>query len=444
MQPTTNNSRRFSAERSSASAWTLPFVLITIWGAAHLWLQDLLMVGLSKDLTTALIYSSVIASSLLPTINRATNTSIATGQTQHIIEDALGCILVVLSFSVLLSAALLSQSHYIRDPLHLATQLAAVALMAKYWILTTILLSSNQKEALINSVVAGGLFLFIAEIYQPIAGQRYHVFACLGAIATALLVQARAITLYLPRPSKISLSLVIGPYANLKLSLAGISLCLTLWLTRLSGHSTDDHGQLVRYLEDCQSVAYLILLPVAIYAWAPLERQFKLTLYSFRTAAGQGGDLSALDYQKHCLINLSLSGMQRLHIALISAAIVSLALKQLSNGAWSSLQGPNWIFPLVLVCVALQMVTLCCLHLLFFLQRDTEILAICAAQLVLSASVLLLGFPSENIFVFIYALVICNGIVCLISVWVLRYRLQQIDYLYFVGGLDAAQLRRPA
>ncbi len=49
----------------------------------------------------------------------------------------------------------------------------------------------------------------------------------------------------------------------------------------------------------------------------------------------------------------------------------------------------------------------------------------------LTCIVLLASLPSENIFVFVYGLVISSATVCLSAVWALRSRLQIIDYLYF-------------
>jgi len=417
----------------SASAWSLPYVLMTAWGVIQLWLHESSVQSLSQDLIMALIYSTVIAGSMLPIINRSVGYRISTGKTQHVIEDALGCLLVVLALSVALALVLVTQSQYFRDPLHLAIQLAGVVLMANCWILSVILFSSGKQDAVFNSVLVGCGILALAAIYQPMAGLSYYSLAWLSAIAAMLLLQAKSLTKYLPRPSRISLSLVIGRSASMELSLAGTSLCLALWLSRPSAHSPAEPSIIMRSLEDSQSTAYLLLLPVAMIAWTPLEKRFKEALFAFEHAANGGGNLNTLDYHKNNLVFQALSGMQRVHIALIAAVVVALAIDQLLDQQWSTFQWPSWMLPLSLVHVGLQMVTLCTMRLLFYLQRDRELLALSMLHL-LFITLAVGASHQDNVLVISYGLVVGSSLNCVISVWLLRHRLNRLDYLFFMGS----------
>jgi len=177
----------------SASAWTSPFVLMCAWGILQLWLHGSPIQSLSQDLIMALIYSSVIAGSMLPTINRYTTARLSSGREQSIIEDTLGCLLTVLVLTVLLAIALLTNREYFRDPLHLSTQLASVALMSNCWILSTVLLSCGKSEALLNSYIIGGIVLTASLLYEPLGGLSYHSLAWLCGIATTVLIQAYAL-----------------------------------------------------------------------------------------------------------------------------------------------------------------------------------------------------------------------------------------------------------
>lgn len=418
----------------SASAWSMPYVLMSIWGLLQLLLQGSAVQSISQDIFMALIYSTVIAGSMLPTINRAIGKRLASGDTHFIIEDTLGCLLSVLGLSIVLAVVLLVKNEYFRDPLHIATQLAGVVLMANCWILSTVLLSSNKSEALLYSIFFGAITLAAAHLYQPMAGLTYYTLAWLSAIAVTLLVQAKAITLFLPRPSRIGLSLACGHPSSVELSLAGTCLCLSLWLSRPSAHSSLQVNDAMRLLEDSQSIAYLILLPVAMLAWSPLERRFKAALIAFEKAAHGGGNLSTLDYQKNNLIFQSLSGMQRVHIALIAAVVVALTFNQILLGNWSTLNMPSWLLPLSLLHVALQMVGLCAMRLLFFLQRDRELLIISLLQLLLIAFTARMSNMEAGSLALSFGLVFSSGVTCILSVWYLRHRLERLDYLFFMGG----------
>ena len=418
----------------SASAWSMPYVLMSIWGLLQLLLQGTTVQSLSQDIFMALIYSTVIASSMLPTINRAIGKRLASGRTHFIIEDTLGCLLSVLALSIVLAVVLLVRNEYFRDPLHIATQLAGVVLMANCWILSTVLLSSDKNEAVLYSVLFGVIVLATALIYQPMAGLTYHSLAWLSAVAVTLLVQAKAITMFLPRPSRIGLSLACGHPSSVELSLAGTCLCLSLWLSRPSAHSSLQVNDAMRMLENGQSIAYLILLPVAMLAWSPLEQRFKEALIAFEKAAHGGGNLATLDYQKNNLIFQSLSGMQRVHIALIAAVVVALTFDQILAGSWSRLNMPSWLLPLCLLHVALQMVGLCAMRLLFFLQRDRELLIISLLQLVLIAFTARISNMEEGSLALSFGLIFSSGVTCVLSVWYLRHRLERLDYLFFMGG----------
>ena len=418
----------------SASAWSMPYVLMSIWGFMQLCLHGSNVQSLSQDIFMALIYSTVIAGSMLPIINRAIGVRLASGKIQFIIEDTLGCLLAVLALSVVLAAVLLMQIESFRDPLHIATQIAGVVLMANCWILSTVLLSSGKSEALLNSFVIGAIVLAAVLIYQPQGGLTYHALAWLSAIAVTLLIQARSLTTFLPRPSRIGLSLACGHPSTVELSLAGTCLCLSLWLSRPSAHTQFQTADAMRLLEDSQSIAYLILLPVAMLAWSPLERRFKEALLAFEQAAHGGGNLSTLDYQKNNLIFQSLSGMQRLHIALIAAVAVALTFDQIFAGSWTNLKVPSWLLPLCLLQVALQMVGLCAMRLLFYLQRDRELLIIALLQLMLIALSVKISNMEQGSLTLSYGLVFSSGVTCLLSVWYLRHRLERLDYLFFMSG----------
>lgn len=418
----------------SASAWSMPYVLMATWGLMQLLLQGSEVESLSLDIFMALIYSTVIAGSMLPTINRAIGKRLASGRNHFIIEDTLGCLLSVLALSIVLAAVLLVRNEYFRDPLHIATQLASVVLMANCWILSTVLSSSNKSKALFFSVALGAIVLAAAHFYQPKAGLTYHSLAWLSAIAVTLLIQAKALTTFLPRPSRIGLSLACGHPSSVELSLAGTCLCLSLWLGRPSAHSPMQLNDAMRLLEDSQSIAYLVLLPVAMLAWSPLERRFKAALIAFEQAAHGGGNLSTLDYQKNNLIFQSLSGMQRVHIALIAAVVVALTFDQIFTGSWSTLTMPSWLLPLCLLHVALQMVGLCAMRLLFFLQRDRELLIISLLQLLLIAFTARISNLEEGSLALSFGLVFSSGVTCILSVWYLRHRLERLDYLFFMGG----------
>lgn len=418
----------------SASAWSMPYVLMSIWGFMQLLLQGSEVQSLSQDIFMTLIYSTVIAGSMLPTINRAIGKRLASGHNHFIIEDILGCLLSVLGLSIVLAVVLLVRNEYFRDPLHIATQLAGVVLMANCWILSTVLLSSGKSEALLYSILFGAIVLATALIYQPMAGLTYHSLAWLSAIAVTLLVQAKAITMFLPRPSRIGLSLACGHPSSVELSLAGTCLCLSLWLSRPSAHTPLQVNDAMQLLEDSQSIAYLILLPVAMLAWSPLERRFKAALIAFEQAAHGGGNLSTLDYQKNNLIFQSLSGIQRVHIALIAAVVVALTFDQVFVGSWSKLIMPSWLLPLCLLHVALQMVGLCAMRLLFFLQRDRELLIISLLQLLLIAFTARISNLEEGSLALSFGLVFSSGVTCILSVWYLRHRLERLDYLFFMSG----------
>lgn len=425
-----------SSPLMSASAWSMPYVLMTVWGFMQLWLQGNTAQVLSQDLIMALIYSSVIASSMLPIINRSVGNRLSSGNTQHIIEDTLGCLLAVLALSVVLALVLLTQNQYFRGPLHLATQLTGVALMANCWILSTVLFSSAKHDAVLNSLLLGSCVLALAVVYQPMAGLSYHALAWLSAIAVMLLLQAKELTKYLPRPSRIGMSLVCGRSASVELSLAGTSLCLALWLSRPSAHSPHEPSVAMRMLEDSQSIAYLLLLPVGMIAWTPLEKRFKEALFAFEQAADGGGNLATLDYHKNNLVFQSLSGMQRVHIALIAAVVVALAFNQLFDQQWNKLQGPSWMLPLSLVHVGLQMVTLCAMRLLFYLQRDRELLALSMLNLLVIALAIGVG-QNDKLLAISYGLVLGSSISCFAAVWMLRHRLSRLDYLFFMGSQRA-------
>ncbi len=427
---------------TSASAWSTPYVLMSLWGAIQLWLYGSSIESLSKDLIRGLIYSSVIAATILPVINRTVSLRLATGKAHKIIEDTLGCLLAVLTLSILLATILLAQSQFFRDPLDLAIQLTGVALMANCWILATVLLSSAKHEALLNSFLAAITVLFVALFYQPTGGLSYHALAWLTALAVMLLWQARALSKFLPRPSKIGLSLLSSLPTSLELSVASTGLCIALWLSRPSAHSLWQTNVNMQLLENCQSISYLVLLPVAMLAWSPLEQRYKSALYAFEQAANGGGNLATLDYQKSNLITQSLSGMQRLYIVLIAAAAVALTFNHLIVNGWMKLSSPNWLLALSLVHVGLQMIILCTIRLLFYLQRDRELLLISMLHLVL-ITISVSGVASvHNASVLSFSLVVSSGIVCLFSVGLLRHRLHRLDYLFFMKTQQVMPAKR--
>lgn len=421
-------------ERQSASAWSTPFVLMIIWGVLQLWLTGSPIESLGRDLLLALIYSSVIAGSMLPAINRFVDAAPAPARERAIVENVLGCLLAVLALTVLLAIALVVNRDDFRDPLHLSLQLVGVALMSICWILTTVLLSRGQDRSVLRCYFAGTLVLIVALVYQPMAGLSYHSLAWLSAIAVTVLAQARALTQHLPSPQRIGFRLAFGHTGVLRLSVAGVSLCLSLWLSRPSAHTTGDlYGELL-LLEQYQSITYLILVPVAMLAWKPLEVHFKGALSAFERAAREGGSLEMLDYQKDYLMFQSQSGIQRVHIALIAAVVVCMTLNKIYIGQFATELVPAWLMPLTLVYVALQMVALCAMRLLFFLRRDRELLSIAFVQLAMVSVVFNSGLAHHGALVVSYSLIFSSFVSCLLAIWLLRHRLQRLDYLFFMGG----------
>lgn len=415
----------------SASAWSTPYVLMSIWGVIQLWLHNSPVQSLSQDLLTILVCSSVIASSILPLINRSVGVWLSSGEQQRILESTLSFLMAALALSAVLSMALLTQNLYFRSPLHWATQLAGTALVANCWIMATVLLSSDERRSLFHTFSVGGCIFALTLSYQPAAGLSYHALSWLSATAIIVVLQARALAQLFPQPTCITLPKLSNLHSSLKLSLASTLLCLALWLSRPSTHSTLAPTEAMQLLESSQSVAYLVLLPVAIAAWRPLEHRFKKALFAFEQAAHGDGDLSTLDYKKNDLEFQSLSGIKRVCIALITAAVVTLAFNQLLGNRLPLLQGPDWMLPLNLVQIGLQVVALCAIRLLFYLRRDRELLTLALVHLTLTLLSTQLSV-ADNTLPFVYGLVVSSGCTCLLSMWFLRHGLKRLDYLFFM------------